>query len=140
MQCKNLFCAPVSRGCSAKVSVTFCSWAKSGWCVHTTSVVIAVTYASVNQKSLNIEVFRQESRQIREIENCGYHSLPFLYFFFRDFCAVPVSRVHANHVRNGVESLPTFEQNLEILQSAMTTFACILLACSFRHTKKKKSP
>jgi hypothetical protein len=34
--------------------------------------------------------------------------------------------VHAKHVRNGVETLcvPTFEQNQEILQSTLTTFAC----------------
>ena len=35
--------------------------------------------------------------------------------------------VHANHVRNGVESLLTFEQNREILQSIVTTFACTLI-------------
>lgn len=34
------------------------------------------------------------------------------------------NHVHAKHVRNGVESLPTFEQNQEILQSTLTTFAC----------------
>jgi|GEM_PF-5560401 hypothetical protein len=33
---------------------------------------------------------------------------------------------HAKHVRNGVETLrvPTFEQNQEILQSTLATFAC----------------
>ena len=36
-----------------------------------------------------------------------------------------MASVHANHVRYGVESLPDFEQNLEILQSTLTTFACI---------------
>jgi len=37
-----------------------------------------------------------------------------------------VIRAHAKHVRNGVETLrvPTFEQNQEILQSTLTTFAC----------------
>ncbi|MDP1546932.1 MAG: hypothetical protein Q8L87_13005, partial [Anaerolineales bacterium] len=35
-----------------------------------------------------------------------------------------IAGVQASHVRNGVESLPTFEQNQEILQSALTTFAC----------------
>jgi|GEM_PF-3070113 len=37
--------------------------------------------------------------------------------------------VHAKHVRNGVETLcvPTFEQNQEILQSTLTTFAHTLV-------------
>jgi hypothetical protein len=35
-------------------------------------------------------------------------------------------RVHEKHVGNGIETLcvPTFEQNQEILQSRLTTFAC----------------
>jgi hypothetical protein len=39
------------------------------------------------------------------------------------------SGVHTKHVRNGVETLrvPTFEQNQEILQSTLTTFACTRL-------------
>ena len=61
------------------------------------SVVIAMAYAFVNPKALNIEVFRQESQQIREIANCRYHSLPFLTFFYRDFCVIPV---HTNFVRD----------------------------------------
>jgi hypothetical protein len=59
------------------------------------------------------------------------------------FAQIGLSGVHANHVRNGVESLQTFEQNQpalpkdtgtvwrarpgEILQSALTTFAYTLV-------------
>jgi|GEM_PF-1724556 len=83
---------------------------------------------SLSQDQSLTEVAKEVQEKITEMID----SAKWTFLIGSPLCAVidcGFESVYVKHVRNGVETLcvPTFEQNQEILQSTLTTFACTLL-------------